>query len=132
MLAIGIGWTFAAYAQDAMRGLDLTSPDMTTAEMSRAQVEAALKVPPGGHGADVTGKRLSGLDLSGLDFSGANLRAARFNRANLSHARLDGATLDQAWALDVDLTGPALSRLACSRRRWRARVSMAPILAARV
>ena len=91
-----------------MRGLDLSSPDMTTAEMTRAEVEAALKAAHGGQGADFTGKRLSGLDLSGLDFSGANLRAARLNHANLSHAKLDGATLDQAWALGVDLTGASL------------------------
>ena len=98
-LAFAVAAIFTAGAQDPMRGLDLTSPDMTTAEMTRGQVEAALKAAPAGHGADFTGKRLSGLDLSGLDFSGANLRAARLNHTNLSHAKLDGANLDQAWAL---------------------------------
>ena len=63
-LAIAAALVLPAQAQDPMRGLDLTSPDMTTAEMTRAQVEAALKGAPGGHGADLTGKRLSGLDLS--------------------------------------------------------------------
>ena len=47
-LALTIGLIFAADAQDAMRGLDLTSPDMTTAEMTRAEVEVALKAAPGG------------------------------------------------------------------------------------
>ena len=73
-----------------MRGLDLTSPDMTTAEMTRGQVEEAVKAPPAGHGADFNRKRLSGLDLSGLDLSGADFRAARLNHANLSRAKLHG------------------------------------------
>ena len=47
-LALAIAPICAADAQDAMRGLDLTSPDMTTAEMTRAQVEAALKAAPVG------------------------------------------------------------------------------------
>ena len=68
-----------AEAQDAMRGLDLTSPDMTMAEMTRAQVEAAIKASPSGRGPDFADKRLSGLNLSGLDLSGAKLarRAAQ-------------------------------------------------------
>ena len=45
-----------------MRHLDLASPDMVSAEMTRADVEAALA----SHQTDFTGKRLSGLDLSGL------------------------------------------------------------------
>jgi uncharacterized protein YjbI with pentapeptide repeats len=130
-LAIAIAPICAADAQDAMRGLDLTSPDMTMAEMTRAEVEAALKAAPGRRGADFSGKRLSGLDLSGLDLSGANLRAARLNHANLSHAKLDGATLDQAWALGADSTRPVSSRRACLRRRWRACVSTGPTLTAR-
>jgi hypothetical protein len=59
LLALALAPVFAADAQDPMRGLDLTSPDMTTAEMTRAQVEAALKMAPGGRGADFAGKRLS-------------------------------------------------------------------------
>ena len=105
--ALAFALTSAAHAQDEMRGVDLSSPEMTTAEMTRAEVEAVLAAAAG-RGADFSGKRLSGLDLSGLDFSGANLRAARLNRSNLSRAKLDGARLDQAWALQVDLTGASL------------------------
>ena len=82
-LAFVAGPACVADAQDPMRGLDLSSPDMTVAEMTRAEVEAALKAARGGERADFTGKRLSGLDLSGLDLSGANLRAVRLNHANL-------------------------------------------------
>jgi len=108
VLAFAVAPVCAAFAQNAMRGLDLASPDMTTAEMTRGQVEAVLKAVPGGRGADFSGKRLSGLDLSGLDLSGANFHAARLNHTNLSHANLDRATLDQAWALGADLTGASL------------------------
>ena len=99
-LAIAFFPICAADAQDAMRGLHLTSPDMTMAEMTRAEVEAALKAASGRRGADFSGKRLSGLDLSGLDLSGANLRAARLNHANLSHAKLDGALSRQISIVD--------------------------------
>ena len=54
----------------------MSSPDMTTAEMSRGDVEAAIRAA-GGKPLDLTGKRLSGLDLSGLDLHGVVLRAAR-------------------------------------------------------
>jgi uncharacterized protein YjbI with pentapeptide repeats len=69
-------WPLAARAQEVMRHLDLTSPDMVSAEMTRADVEAALA----SHQIDFTGKRLSSLDLSGLDLSGVGLRAARLKR----------------------------------------------------
>ena len=35
-------WPLVGHAQDMMRHLDLTSPDMVSAEMTRADVEAAL------------------------------------------------------------------------------------------
>src|SRR5579875_2249426 len=96
-----------ARAQDAMRGLDMASPDMTAAEMTRGELEAAL-ASAHGQPLDLTGKRLSELDLSGLDLSRAILRAARLNHANLAGARLDGAILDQAWALGADFSGASL------------------------
>jgi len=43
LLALALGPVFAADAQDPMRGLDLTSPDMTTAEMTPIQ-PTAIKV----------------------------------------------------------------------------------------
>ena len=39
--ALGLVFLTAAQAQDMMRGVDLSSPDMVSAEMTRAQVEAA-------------------------------------------------------------------------------------------
>ncbi|MFZ1046005.1 MAG: pentapeptide repeat-containing protein, partial [Pseudolabrys sp.] len=54
-------------AQDMMRHVDLNSPDMTTAEMTRDEVAAIVKAATPGHPADFTGKKLSGLDLSGLN-----------------------------------------------------------------
>ena len=60
-------------AQTMLQGLDLTSPAMTEAEMSREDVEAALAAAE--TPLDLTGKRLNGLDLSGLDLSGVILRS---------------------------------------------------------
>ncbi len=98
-----------ALAQDMLRYLDLNSPAMTQAEMTRAEVEAQIQAARG-KPLDLSGKRLSGLDLSGLDFSRADLRAARLNNANLTKARLDGAALDLVWAMKADFSGASLSR----------------------
>jgi hypothetical protein len=112
-------WPLVGHAQDMMRHLDLTSPDMVSAEMTRADVEAALA----SHQTDFTGKRLSGLDLSGLDLSGVGLRGARLNKTKLIGAKLDGAILDQAWFLDADLSHVSLRKAnganAAREARWR-------------
>jgi uncharacterized protein YjbI with pentapeptide repeats len=93
-------WTF--YVQYAR------SPEMTSAEMTRADVEAVIAAATSDQPADFTGKKLSGLDLSGLDLSGALLRAARLNRTKLNNAKLDQAILDQAWLLEADLSRASL------------------------
>jgi uncharacterized protein YjbI with pentapeptide repeats len=87
-----------------MRDVDLSSPDMVSAETTRAEVEAALAAAS----ADFTGKRLSRLDFSWLNLSGAIFRAARLNKTKLVGAKLDLAVLDQAWLLEADLTGGSL------------------------
>jgi hypothetical protein len=56
----------AASAQDMLRYVDLTSPAMTTAEMTRADVEGTIAKASASAPADFSGKRLNGLDLSGL------------------------------------------------------------------
>ena len=97
-----------AAAQDNMlRYLDLTTPDMTHAEMSRADIDALIS-EAGGRPLDLSGKRLSGLNLSGANLSGANLRLSRLNRTDLSSADLSGATLDQAWLLKANMRGAKL------------------------
>ncbi|MFL5000874.1 MAG: pentapeptide repeat-containing protein, partial [Xanthobacteraceae bacterium] len=98
----------AAPAQDMMRHIDLTSPEMVSAEMTRADVEARLAGTTAENPADFTARKLSGLDLSGLDFSGAVFRAARLNKTNLAGARLDRAILDQAWLIEADLSRASL------------------------
>ena len=97
-----------AMAQDMMRGVDLSSADMVSSEMTRGQVEGALAITTANAPADFSGKRLSSLDLSGLDLSGAIFRAARLNKTKLAGAKLDRAILDQAWLLQADLTGASL------------------------
>ena len=94
----------AGVAQGLMSGVDLASPAFTTAEISRAEVEALIARRQPGQALDLSDKSLNGLDLSKLDLSGANLRGARLNRANLAGANLHGALLDQAWALAADVT----------------------------
>ena len=56
-----------AVAQDMMRYIDLSAPEMVSAEMTRGDVERALKTTRAEAPTDFTGKRLSGLDLSGLE-----------------------------------------------------------------
>jgi uncharacterized protein YjbI with pentapeptide repeats len=97
---------FGASAQ--MAGLDMGSPKMTQATMTRAEVEARLAQATPDAPADFTLVSLNGLDLSGLDFSKAVMRSAYLNGADLSGARLDGAVLDQAWALKADFSGASL------------------------
>ena len=96
-----------APAQDMLRYLDLKSDDFTKAEMTRAEIEAALASDPDKL-VDLSGKRLNGIDLSGLDLRRVKFQSARLNRANLAGANLDGVMLDQAWALGADLTGVSL------------------------
>jgi uncharacterized protein YjbI with pentapeptide repeats len=111
MAVLVLGWLGpapGALAQDMMKDLDLSSPDMTEAELSREDVMAALADASAEKPADFTGKRLNGLDLGGLDLSGAIFRAARLNNADLKGANFEGAVLDQAWMLNVNLTGANL------------------------
>ena len=131
---LGLALAIAAVLRPPRRtrcAVDLTSPGMTTAEMTRGQVEEALKAPPAGHGADFNRKRLSGLDLSGLDLSGADFRAARLNHANLRAQSSTGRPWTRRGRLVSISLEPASSRQACSRRRWRARISTAPTLPGR-
>lgn len=98
----------AAAEQDLLLGADMTSPAMTKAEMSRADVEAMIAAA-GGRPLDLADKALSGLDLSGLNLRGANLRTARLNKANLRGTDLSGANLEQAWLIKADLSGAKLA-----------------------
>lgn len=98
----------SARAQDMLQGVDLAQPAYSQAELTRADVEAALRHRGAGHKIDLSEKSLNGLDLSGLDLSGVDFRAARLNKARLSGANLDGAILDQAWLIEADLTGASL------------------------
>ncbi|MEJ2646664.1 MAG: pentapeptide repeat-containing protein [Gammaproteobacteria bacterium] len=100
--------TTMVWGQDLLQGLDLKSPAMTRAEVTREEVVTRLNAVTRGSPADFTSMRLSGLDLSGLDFKGAILRDARLNNANLRGANLAGAVLDQAWLLNADLMGANL------------------------
>ncbi len=97
----------AAQAQDMMRGVDLSSPMYTMAEMTRADIEKLLA---SGKKPDLALKSLNGLDLSGLDFSGVNFRSARVNKTKFSGAKLVGAIFDQAWAVGADFSGANLSK----------------------
>ena len=65
-------WTIAgsepAAAQtDMMAHVDLSSPKMSQAELSRDEVIAVLRAATPDRPADLADKGLNGLDLSGLD-----------------------------------------------------------------
>ncbi len=95
-------------AQDMLQGVDLAQPAYSQAEMTRADIEAALKNRQSDKKIDLAQKSLNGLDLSGLDLSHVDFHAARLNKTRLAGAKLDGAILDQAWMLGADLTGASL------------------------
>ncbi|HSH41729.1 MAG TPA: pentapeptide repeat-containing protein, partial [Arenicellales bacterium] len=97
-------------AQGMLDLVDMTSPEMAEAEMSRAQLEALLADASRDRPADLTRRRFSGLDLSGIDFKGADLRWSRFNYADLEGADLSDARLDLTWFYKADLDGANLSR----------------------
>ena len=103
-LALALGLSGGAAAQEAMRGLDMDSPAMTVPDATRAEVETLARTPP----ADLEGRHLATLDLSALPLSGAQLKGAFLNGARLSGADLSGARLDLAWAMDADLPGAEL------------------------
>ena len=56
---------------DMMSHVDLTSPKMSEAELSREEVIAVLEAATPDQPANLADKGLNGLDLSGLDLSGA-------------------------------------------------------------
>ncbi|MCJ2073530.1 pentapeptide repeat-containing protein [Methylobacterium sp. J-030] len=104
--------------QDLRLGADMSSPAMTKAEMSRADVEAMIAAA-NGRPIDLHDEALSGLDLSGLNLRGANLRTARLNTANLRGTDLGGANLEQAWFLKADLSGADLTGSAVAGADFR-------------
>lgn len=110
-------------AQDMLQGVDLAQPAYSQAELTRADVETALRHRKTGHKIDLSEKSLNGLDLSGLDLHGVDFRAARMNKTRLAGAKLDEAILDQAWLIEADLTGASLKRahaFASQMQRMRA------------
>lgn len=92
-----------ASGQDAMDHVDLSSDEMTRAELTREELLMILSRVTAGAAIDLTSKRLSGLDLRHIDFKGANLRWARLNNADLRDANLRNAILDSAWLIDANL-----------------------------
>ena len=97
-----------ASGQDMMDHVDMTSEEMSTAELTREELLAILSGAAAGERIDLSSKRLSGLDLRDVDFRGANLRWARMNKTNLSGANLRDAVLDSAWLIDANLQGADL------------------------
>ena len=72
----------SASAQDLWQYIDLNSDAFTKADMTRADVEAAITAA-GSAPVDLSGKQLNRLDLSGINLAGANLLAARINGTKL-------------------------------------------------
>jgi uncharacterized protein YjbI with pentapeptide repeats len=111
--------SFNAQAGDMLDGLDLTTPAMTEAEVTREELEDRLDTATPNQPADLTSMRLSGLDLSGIDFKGAVMRDARLNNANLNrvdfgfaslrNTNLSGADLTFANLGGADLTGAKIN-----------------------
>jgi uncharacterized protein YjbI with pentapeptide repeats len=122
-----------ARAQGALDHVDLLSPKMSQAELTRAEVERLIAAAPPGVGVDLADRGLNGLDLSGLDLAGADLTRARLNRARLVGARLDGARLDMSWGIEADLTGASLKGAAMFQAQFpRARLDHADLTGARI
>jgi uncharacterized protein YjbI with pentapeptide repeats len=99
-------------------------PGAPAAQLTPAQVRAALAAATSGHKPSFAGQSLAGLDLShfdlsGADLSGADLRTTKLVGAKLVGANLSGAQLNLAWIMGADfshanLTGAALDTLIVS------------------
>ena len=81
-------------AQDLIDLVDMSTPEMTEAQLTRAEVVAILEQATEESPADFTKHRLSGLDLSGLNFKRADMRWVRLNNSNLSGSIMTGVNLD--------------------------------------
>ena len=122
-----------AVAQDPMDHVDLTSDEMTMAEMTREELLELLSGASADQKLDLSSKRLSGLDLKDVDFKGANLRWARLNKTDLRGANLSGTILDSAWLIEANLERADLrgARLA-STQLQRANLRQANLAGARI
>jgi len=109
ILVAAIGFSPTISAQDLLDQVDLNTPDMTEAQITRDEVVAILEAATENSPADFTKFRLSGLDLSGLDFKRADMRWARLNHTNLSGAKMSGVNLDLAWLIGANLEGADLT-----------------------
>jgi uncharacterized protein YjbI with pentapeptide repeats len=99
--------------------LTLVASGTFAAELTRADVESALKAAPAGQGARFVGQSLAGLDLRDLDFTDADLSAADLSDADLRGAKLVGAKLvgaklprarlNLAWIMRADFSHADLS-----------------------
>ena len=94
-----------ANSQRMMDHVDLSSPQMSESEHTRAEIEEMIG---NGGPVDLRNKSLNGLDLSGLDLTGADFGWARLNNANLSGALLNHANFDLAWAIDANFDDASL------------------------
>src|SRR6266571_2785417 len=101
MLGFALVVTMAS-AQDMMRDVDLTSPAMVTAEMSRQEVEAVLAKASADAPADFTGASLKGANLFATQMARAHLDGADLTGARIA-ADLSGASLVGASIADAHL-----------------------------
>jgi len=92
-----------------LRGADLSSADLSSANLRGADLSSADLSSANLRGADLRGANLRGADLSSADLSSANLRGADLRGANLRGADLRGANLRGADLSSADLRGASLS-----------------------
>lgn len=98
------GFVSRGSAQDQLQYFDLNSDEFTKADMSRADIEAALAKLGDKETLDLSGKRLNTLDLSGMDLTRTKLTSARINGCNFKGTNFSGINIDGAWALKSDFT----------------------------
>jgi uncharacterized protein YjbI with pentapeptide repeats len=103
-----------AAAQGMMQHVDLASPEMTSAEMTRADVEAAIASATSHQPVDFSGAVLTGANL-GADMKNqsmglmrAVLKSSNLERAILRDADLSRVDLEFASLKNTDLTNASL------------------------
>ena len=96
-------------AQDLIDMVDMSTPEMTEAQLTRTEVVAILEQATEESPADFTNHRLSGLDLSGLNFKRADMRWVRLNNSDLSGSTMTGVNLDLAWMVGANLENADLT-----------------------
>ena len=121
-----------AGAQSALDHVDLSSPRMSAAELTRAEVEGLIAAASRA-AASTLPIAASTASICRGSTSPAPTLPRPLNRAKLLGTRLDGAKLDMSWGIEADLRDASLKGAAMFQAQFpRARLDRADLSGARI